>query len=71
MAVDPQRAPGRLLHEDNAYFFCSLTCAGIFATHPERYATRGAAHEADIRREHARDQRHPSLPAEPTTDPDQ
>ena len=39
MAVDPQRAPGRLVHENHAYFFCSLSCAGIFATHPERYAT--------------------------------
>src|SRR5262245_36884503 len=27
MAVDPDRAPGRLLHHGNAYFFCSLACA--------------------------------------------
>jgi YHS domain-containing protein len=38
MAVDPERAPGRLLHRGNAYFFCSLACAGQFAQHPERYA---------------------------------
>jgi class 3 adenylate cyclase/YHS domain-containing protein len=37
MAVDPDRAPGRLMHEDTAYFFCTLTCAGEFARHPERY----------------------------------
>jgi adenylate cyclase len=38
MAVDPERAPGRLLHGGTAYFFCSLTCAGEFARHPERFA---------------------------------
>ena len=38
MTVEPQRAPGRLLHGDHAYFFCSLTCAGEFARHPERFA---------------------------------
>ena len=37
MAVDPDRAPGRLMHEDTAYFFCTLTCAGEFARQPERY----------------------------------
>jgi adenylate cyclase len=37
MAVDPDRAPGRLMHEGTAYFFCTLTCAGEFARHPERY----------------------------------
>jgi adenylate cyclase len=38
MAVDPERAPGRLLHGGTAYFFCSLTCAGEFARQPERFA---------------------------------
>jgi adenylate cyclase len=38
MAVDPERAPGRLLHNGTAYFFCSLTCAGEFARQPERFA---------------------------------
>jgi adenylate cyclase len=38
MAVDPERAPGRLMHEGNAFFFCSLACAGHFAQHPERFA---------------------------------
>jgi adenylate cyclase len=37
MAVDPERAPGRLLHDGTAYFFCSLTCAGEFARQPERF----------------------------------
>jgi class 3 adenylate cyclase/YHS domain-containing protein len=37
MAVDPDRAAGRLMHEGSAYFFCTLTCAGAFAQHPERY----------------------------------
>jgi adenylate cyclase len=38
MAVDPDRAVGRLLHEGTAYFFCTLACAGEFARDPERYA---------------------------------
>ena len=38
MAVEPDRAPGRLLHDGNAYFFCSLACAGEFARQPERFA---------------------------------
>ena len=37
MAVDPERAPGRLLHDGTAYFFCSLSCAGEFARQPERF----------------------------------
>jgi adenylate cyclase len=38
MAVDPERAAGRLLLDEKAYHFCSLTCAAAFAQHPERYA---------------------------------
>jgi adenylate cyclase len=38
MAVDPERAPGRLVHDGTAYFFCSLTCAGEFARDPARFA---------------------------------
>lgn len=37
MAVDPDRAAGRLIHDGAAYFFCSLTCAGAFAQEPERF----------------------------------
>jgi YHS domain-containing protein len=37
MAVDPDNAAGRLMYEGTAYFFCTLTCAGQFASHPERY----------------------------------
>jgi len=37
MVVDPDRAAGRLVYEDGLYFFCSLTCAGEFARHPERF----------------------------------
>jgi adenylate cyclase len=37
MVVDPDRAPGRLVHEGTAFFFCSLACAGEFAQQPERY----------------------------------
>ena len=36
--VDDQRAAGRLVHEGEAYYFCSLTCAGAFANQPERFA---------------------------------
>jgi adenylate cyclase len=38
MAVDPERAAGRLVYQDTAYFFCSLPCAAEFARHPERFA---------------------------------
>src|SRR5262245_44879077 len=37
MAVDPHRAVGRLIHDETAYFFCSLSCAAAFAGQPERY----------------------------------
>jgi adenylate cyclase len=38
MAVDPDRAPGRLIYEGAAYYFCTLACAGDFAREPERFA---------------------------------
>jgi adenylate cyclase len=38
MAVDPEHAVGRLLLDEKAYYFCSLTCAAAFAEHSERYA---------------------------------
>jgi YHS domain-containing protein len=38
MAVDPEHAVGRLLLDEKAYYFCSLTCAAAFAQHSERYA---------------------------------
>jgi YHS domain-containing protein len=37
MAVEPDRAAGRLTDEGTAYFFCTLTCAGEFAREPERF----------------------------------
>jgi class 3 adenylate cyclase len=37
MAVDPDRAAGRLMLDDTAYFFCTIACAGEFARHPERF----------------------------------
>ena len=39
MAVDPDRAAGRLIYEGTAYFFCTLACAGDFAREPERFVT--------------------------------
>jgi class 3 adenylate cyclase/YHS domain-containing protein len=41
MAVDPDHAAGRLVYADTSYVFCTLTCAGAFARHPERYAGDG------------------------------
>jgi adenylate cyclase len=38
MVVDPDRAAGRLIHDGEAYFFCSLACAGTFAHRPERFS---------------------------------
>lgn len=40
MAVDPDRAAGRLVYEDTTYFFCTLECAVEFALRPERFARR-------------------------------
>jgi adenylate cyclase len=37
MAVDPDRAAGRLMYDDTAYFFCSLSCAAEFAANPARF----------------------------------
>jgi class 3 adenylate cyclase/YHS domain-containing protein len=39
MAVDPDKAVGRLTYESRAYFFCSLTCAAAFGQNPERFAS--------------------------------
>jgi adenylate cyclase len=39
MAVDPDRAAGRLMHDGDAYFFCSLSCAGAFAQQPDRFTS--------------------------------
>jgi len=38
MAVDPERAVGRLRLDTKAYYFCSLSCAAAFAQQPQRYA---------------------------------
>ena len=38
MAVDPERAAGRLMYKGQAFFFCTLACAGEFAAGPERFA---------------------------------
>ena len=37
MAVDPERSVGRLLLDEKAYYFCSLTFAAAFAQRPDRY----------------------------------
>ena len=37
MAVAPERAAGRLVYRDAAYYFCTLACAAEFARHPERF----------------------------------
>jgi YHS domain-containing protein len=38
MAVDPDRSVGRLLLDEKAYYFFSLSCAAAFTQHPDRYA---------------------------------
>jgi class 3 adenylate cyclase/YHS domain-containing protein len=40
MAVDPDRAAGRLMYGGAAHFFCSLACAGAFARRPEAFVTQ-------------------------------
>jgi YHS domain-containing protein len=37
MAVDPERAPGRLVYDGVKLLFCSLGCAQKFLAAPERY----------------------------------
>jgi YHS domain-containing protein len=37
MAVDPDHAAGRLMHDGTAYVFCTLGCAGQFARDPDRF----------------------------------
>lgn len=39
MAVDPDHAPGRLVFDGTAYYFCTLTCAGAFARDPEQFVS--------------------------------
>jgi adenylate cyclase len=41
MAVDPERAAGRLIHDGTAFYFCTLECAGAFARRPERFVSGG------------------------------
>ena len=37
MAVDPERAVGRLVLEGSAHYFCSLGCVAAFSQNPQRY----------------------------------
>jgi class 3 adenylate cyclase/YHS domain-containing protein len=37
MAVDPERAVGRLLFGGSTYYFCSLGCVAAFSQNPQRY----------------------------------
>lgn len=46
MAVSPERAAGRLSHDGVEFHFCSLECAGAFASEPGRYP---AGRSADAR----------------------
>ena len=38
MAVDPERAVGRLMLEGHAHYFCSLGCVATFSQNPQRYS---------------------------------
>ena len=38
MAVDPERAVGRLMLEGSVYYFCSLGCVAAFSQNRQRYA---------------------------------
>jgi class 3 adenylate cyclase/YHS domain-containing protein len=38
MVVGPDHSAGRLVYDGMTYFFCTLTRAGAFARHPERFA---------------------------------
>ncbi|MEP6893101.1 MAG: adenylate/guanylate cyclase domain-containing protein [Gaiellaceae bacterium] len=43
MAVSPERSAGRLSHAGVEFHFCSLDCAGAFATEPQRYAAAASS----------------------------
>jgi hypothetical protein len=43
MAVDPEHAVGRLIFEDTAYFFCTLTCAAESPRTPNDSSADSAA----------------------------
>lgn len=38
MAVDPERAVGRLLFDGNVHYLCSLGCVAAFSQNPQRYS---------------------------------
>jgi class 3 adenylate cyclase/YHS domain-containing protein len=38
MAVDPERAVGRVMLEGSAHYFCSLSCVAAFSQNPQRYS---------------------------------
>lgn len=38
MAVDPDRAVGRLMYDGSAYHFCSMSCVAAFSQNPARYS---------------------------------
>lgn len=40
MAVDPQRSAGALVHRGIEHHFCSLECAGRFASNPDTFVTQ-------------------------------
>jgi len=40
MAVDPQRSAGTLIHSGIEHHFCSLACAGRFASSPDMFVQR-------------------------------
>jgi adenylate cyclase len=45
MALEPDRAAGRLSHRGVSYHFCSMRCAGAFAANTDHYAGRTLATE--------------------------
>lgn len=50
MAVEPERAPGKLVVEGDTYFFCSLTCVAAFATNPGAFVSDTATATGPISR---------------------
>lgn len=39
MRINPATAAGRLNYAGTDYLFCSLDCAGKFASHPDRFTS--------------------------------
>lgn len=48
MAVDPDRATGKLIVDGHIHYFCSLTCVAAFATNPDAFVATQSRHPEQV-----------------------